>query len=343
MRIQSGFSFSWFAGLLFLASGLPLKAQRSRHVTIAAIGTAPRASASTASPAMVAEVIAFWERQLKQVWPSSPDLVLLPEAADRPSGLSIAEQFHYFRLRGDEVLDFFRRQAAAHHCYIALGTKRQSEDSSWHNSVIIIDREGKTKGIYNKNFPTLDEIQAGIRPADEAPVFDLDFGRVACAICFDLNFHELLDRYSCQHPDLILFSSVYHGGPEQDSWAYGCRSYFVSAVADPGIASEIKNPLGEVVASSTNYFHYTVATINLDFRLAHLDYNWERLAALQSKYGGRVTVHDPGKLGSVLIYSNDPALATDDLVREFHIELLDDYFSRARRLRLASIHQNAQQ
>lgn len=320
-----------------MLAGCVSLAQPSRKVCIASIGAAPRASSSSASQTMVEEVIRFWKKELVQVWPSSPDLVVLPEAADRPGGLSMQEQFKYFRIRGEQVLDYFRKEATVHHCYIALGTKRQLQDSSWRNSVILIDRKGAIKGIYNKNFPTLDEIEAGILPADEAPVFDLDFGRVACAICFDLNFHELLHRYQSQHPDLILFSSVYHGGPEQNTWAYQCRSYFVSAIADPGIPSEIRNPLGEVIASSTNYYHYTVATINLDFRMAHLDYNWDKLAALKAKYGNRISIHDPGKLGSVLISSEDPHLSTDQMLLGTNIELLDEYFSRARRLRLAAI------
>jgi hypothetical protein len=87
--------------------------------------------------------------------------------------------------------------------------------------------------------------------------------------------------------------------------------------------------LGEVVASNTNYFDYAVADVNLDCRLAHLDYNWSRLRALKNKYGPRVRITDPGFLGSVLITSEDEKTTVDEMVKEFKIEPLDDYMVRA--------------
>ena len=71
------------------------------------------------------------------------------------------------------------------------------------------------------------------------------------------------------------------------------------------------------------------ATVNLDYCQAHLDYNWEKLTALKAKYGPGVTITDPGYLGSVLITSETNAASAKAMAREFKIELLDDYFTRA--------------
>jgi len=79
---------------------------------------------------------------------------------------------------------------------------------------------------------TLPETESGILYGREAPVFDCDFGRVAFAICFDLNFDELRLKYVKAKPDLIVFSSVYHGGLMQAYWAYSCRAHFIGAVAE---------------------------------------------------------------------------------------------------------------
>jgi hypothetical protein len=38
---------------------------------------------------------------------------------------------------------------------------------------------------------------------------------------------------------------------------------------------------------------------------------------------------DPGCLGSVLISSEHEAISADEMIKEFEIELLDDYFARA--------------
>jgi hypothetical protein len=72
-----------------------------------------------------------------------------------------------------------------------------------------------------------------------------------------------------------------------------------------------------------------VADVNLDCRLAHLDYNWLRLRALKSRYGPKVRITDPGFLGCVLISSEDTMITVDEMVKEFNVELLDDYMSRA--------------
>ena len=148
-----------------------------------------------------------------------------------------------------------------------------------------------------------------------------------------MNFDELRLRYAKEKPDLIIFSSMYHGGVVQNMWAYTCRSHFVSSVYK-GNPSEIRNPMGEVIASNTNYFDYTVARINLDCKLVHLDYNWSKLTAMKEKYATSVTVSDPGKLASVLITSENSKVTAGQMVKEFEIELLDDYLNRAREFRL---------
>ena len=94
------------------------------------------------------------------------------------------------------------------------------------------------------------------------------------------------------------------------------------------------SPVGEIVAQSTNYFPYVNHTMNLDYAVAHLDYNWEKLDALRSKYKGGVTVRDPGLLGSVLITS-ECGVPAIEMVKEFEIELLDDYMARSLKHRRA--------
>ena len=92
--------------------------------------------------------------------------------------------------------------------------------------------------------------------------------------------------------------------------------------------------MGDVVATTTNYFDFVVTEINLDSRLVHLDFNWERLTALKKKYGPAVTITDPGRLGAVLVASEDKNITADQMIAEFKLELLDDYLNRARNFRL---------
>ncbi len=298
-------------------------------IRIATIGPRPLQVALDSSPQRIVELmIDHWQGRLDQVLPDRPDLIVVPEACDRPADFPKDRLFDYYRVRKDKMLHFFSAAAREHNCYVLYSAARGMEDGSRRNSSFLIGRKGDVAGIYNKNHVVIEETtESSILCGREAPVFECDLGRIACAICFDLNFDEIRLKYAAEKPDLILFSSMYHGGLMQTYWAYSCRSYFVGAIAGP--PSEIRNPFGEIVASTTNYRDFAVADVNLDYCLAHLDYNREKLSELKARYGPDVSIHDPGYVGSVLITSLHEELSAVDMAKEFEIELLDDYIKRA--------------
>ena len=304
--------------------------KKKGYVTIATIGSAPASVPDNIEPQQAVErIIAHWKRQFSQVLPDKPDLIVVPEACDRPSGFSGEKLQEYYKVRKNQIRQFFAQIARENNCYMVYSAYRIIPDGTKRNSSVLIDRKGNVAGIYNKNHPTIGEIEKGTLCGKEAPVFDCDFGRVAMAICFDLNFDELRLKYVKSKPDLIIFSSMYHGGLMQSYWAYSCRCHFVGAIASKATPSEIRNPLGQIIASNTNYFNFAVAKVNLDCELAHLDYNWERLRKRKAKYGPKVTISEPGCLGSVLITSQHETISVEEMIKEFEIELLDDYFARA--------------
>lgn len=325
------------ASLVFMLFTVSLHA--ANYVTIATIGTRPPSmDPGMGYQQMVDQVKDFWANELKQVLPDQPDLIVLPEACDRPGGLTAEEQFQYYQIRKKQVWDYFAGIARKNRCYLAYGTKWQEEGGTWRNSMVLFDRQGEVAGIYHKNFPTIGEIENGIKPGTETPVFQCDFGTVGGVICYDLNFTELCDRYADLQPDILVFPSMYHGGMMQSYWAYQCRSFFVGALGFREIPSEILNPLGEVLASSTNYFDFVVQRVNLDQTIAHLDNNWGKLRQLKEKYGNTVTISDPGRLGPVLITSEHETVTALQMAREFDIELIDSYFERSREVRKGYLH-----
>lgn len=309
----------------------------ANSVKISSIGAlAVQADPDATNQQVVDHVIEHWRIKVAQVTPDAPDLIVVPECCDVPAGFPMDNR-DYYRHRKNQVRDFFTEVAKDNRCYVAYSAAREMPDGSWRNSTTIIDRNGDIAGIYNKNHVVIEETtEAGILCGKDAPIIECDFGRVACAICFDLNFEELRSKYAAARPDLIIFCSAYHGGLAQAMWAYCCRAHFVGAIGNG--PCQIRNPQGDVIASSTNYHDFITATVNLDCRLAHLDYNQERLAKLKAKYGPRVEIHDPGYLGSVLISSEDPDVAVEQMIAEFEIELLDDYMSRAMAHRNAPEH-----
>ena len=302
----------------------------SRPLTISTFSTVPPAFAAGTFPgAAVDHVIAHWRAQLRKVLADGPDLILLPEIADQPTGHH-DELDGYLAARGTRVRDFFAEIAREYRCHIAYTSLQQDEQGGRRNTMLILDREGRLSGSYDKRHVVIDEYEdTAVQYGTGDVVVECDFGRVACAICFDIYFDEARTRVAESRPDLVLFSSMVHGGLLQSHWAYSCNAHFVAAlhIMRP---SAIVAPTGEILATTTNYFDYVMATINLDCGLFHLDHNRPRIEAARAKYGDELGLRDPGYLGAVLLSSEAKGRSIDDIAREFDLEPLSAYLDRSR-------------
>ena len=324
-KLKKGIMPVLFFCMCFL--GTANAANRKRIATIGQ--RTPTLNKSAGNQKMVEQMIAFWKRELDQVIHDKPDLIVLPENADFPWGLTQAEKNEYIKVRGNQILDFFASVAKSTNSYLVYSMRRYDEKGMLRNTGVLLGRKGETVGMYDKNYPTIGEIEAGIKPGTSVPVFKCDFGKLAIAICYDLNFDKLREKYAALKPNVIAFPSAYHGGFVQSNWAYTCRSFFVGSISGMGAYSQVRNPLGEIVASSTNYFNYTVANVNLDYKLVHLDYHRGKLKDLKKKYGNSVHITEPGGLGVVLVTSENEGVGVDEMLKEFGIEPVDNYFNRS--------------
>ncbi len=287
---------------------------------------------NTPPDTVVQKMIRFWQGEIEKVLPDRPDLIVLPEACDRPQNFYVdwGLEKRYYQARKDRILDYFRGVARENHCYIVYSYKHEVEDGSFRNTSVMIDRNGAILGEYDKNYPTIGEMKRGVKAGKGPVVLETDFGRVGFLICFDLLFEDLRDAYARLKPDMMVFSARYHGGIMESMWAYTTRSWFVGCVEDrPGMPSQIYNPLGNLVATTTDYLDYVVATINLDYDLVHLDLNGEKLQALKKKYGREVSIYDPGYVGAFLVTSNSDKVNVKEMLKEFDIKDWDDYYSRS--------------
>ena len=124
-----------------------------------------------------------------------------------------------------------------------------------------------------------------------------------------------MQRYAAQKPDLIVFSSMYHGGLSQEYWAYSCRSFFAGAICND--QSRILNPFGETVAASTNYYPFVTGRINLDYALVHIDRNGPKYFAAKQKYGDRLVMMHQGSVVMDLTDAEKKAIGTEDILRKF--------------------------
>lgn len=307
----------------------------SNFVTLSAIGAPEPDFSSFPKDFSVyeKEIKNFLKKQIDKVLNDKPDLIVFPECANRYQPNTKLELKEYYAYLGDSITEFLKPIAVQNNTNIAYSAVHLAtlfDEKPFLNSTIYINRKGEICGAYNKNHIMAAEYElADIKYGTEANLINLDFGNVASAICFDLNFDELMCRYKVQKPDLIVFSSMYHGGlMRQAQWAYTCRSYFIGAICEKPCT--ILNPYGNIIATSTNYTDYISTKVNLDYVLCHFDYNYEKLDAVKNKYKDAVTVYDPGYVGSVMLSVNIPGITANDVAEEFEIQLLDDYLDEAR-------------
>ena len=300
----------------------------ANHVKISTFSTCSPEAGPLRGRDAVEAMRRFWEQNLAKVTPDRPDLIVLPEVCDQFSDIPRDEQPEYLAARGDAMLQFFAETARNHRCYIAYSALRTLKDGSWRNSIRMIDRNGNVCGCYDKNHLYLEEYEyLSIQRGPDAQTIQTDFGSVACMICFDLNFESLIQKYKPQQPDLVLFSSMYHGGIMQQYWAYKLRAHLVSAVQ--GLPSHFISPAGQITAGTTNYFDTATQQLNLDCQTVHFDFNMEKLRKLKHAYGTNVILSDPGYLGSFIVYSNSDTVSAAHMLEEFEIEPLDTYLDRA--------------
>ena len=299
--------------------------------------TAPRQPDFSSLP----KSFSVYEREIKahlktlvdEVLTETPDLIVFPECSNRYVPNTRDEMREFYTYIGEGVVDYLKGLAKENNTNIAYCAHRLvglPKEAPFRNSTTYIGRNGEILGVYDKNYVMSSlEYDTGVAYGDKAELIELDFGKVATAICFDLNFDELLDKYAKQKPDIVVFSSAYHGGEmRQAHWAYKCRSFFVGSIIDK--PSAILNPYGEIIASTTNYTRTASAKINLDYALCHMDYNMEKITLAKQKYGNRLSVYDPGYFGSVMLSYLDNDKTVEDVMTEFGINTLDAYLDGAR-------------
>lgn len=316
----------------------------SRPVRIAVVSAFPLVlPGDIGDEEMLAAIVAHWRSRIAEVLPDAPDLIVLPEHGDRPwVRLEPVEHFPVDRIRrftefkGDRVRDALAEIAVAHRTRIAYSGYRLV-DGSLRNSTQLVGIDGAVVATYDKNYLTIPE--HGTRGVDygaSIPVFETDLGRIAMLICFDLNFVEAIPELERQRPELIVFSSAYHGGFVQQHWAYSTRAYLAASVYPPN-TSGIVSPAGDAVATSTNYRHSAVATIDLDYAVVHIDRNMPAIRRAKQELGSGLLVHDPGRIGSLLLTAATPELRIDDILRDYGIQRLEDYLEESRRERARSL------
>ncbi len=141
------------------------------------------------------------EAVLDETGRSKVDIVLLPEYMQ---GDRIEEPLEgpSFRLMSAKARQYGM-------CVAGGIVRRDDATDRVYNTALLLDRQGKLVGTYDKLHPYSPEInEEGISPGRAVPVFRTDFGTVGIMICYDSWFTDVAELLSLKGAELILFPNA---------------------------------------------------------------------------------------------------------------------------------------
>jgi predicted amidohydrolase len=301
---------------------------RRRPVRVATVSHRPTAGAD--GPEGVDRLMKGAELYLERAARMGAALVAFPEVYPQ---LAVADTFHHPEPTEGGSLDRVREAARRHKLLIVWPRLEYDPDRGVRNTSVLVDRTGEILGRYDQMFPTTSELEKGVVPGTEAPVFETDLGRVGMMICFDMNFREVHDALARGKPDLVVFSSMYRGSLQAQALAFELGAFVITSIASE--LGLVIDRCGRIVKEST-YEALAVASINTNGVALHMDFNAQKMDAMLAKYGPALTFDYHTREAFYIIESTADRDVTE-LVKEFGLEPADAYWARSRRLRAEAV------
>jgi predicted amidohydrolase len=158
---------------------------------------------------------------------------------------------------------FLGRQAKKHRLYIVAGLYERAGKAIYNTSVLI-GRDGELVGKYHKVCLPREEIDGGLMPGAEYPVFDTDFGRVAMMVCWDVSYPEVARELAAKGAEVILMPIA--GGNEILVRARAIENQVYLVASGYDIPTAIYNRAGEALAKAKKAPEVVVSEIDLNTR-----------------------------------------------------------------------------
>jgi len=268
-----------------------------------------------------------------------PDFVCFPEVclqhAARQDGL--AEELA--QTVPGPATEAVGEKARALDSYVVLPLYERDGDRLY-NSAALIDPDGDVRGTYRKVAPTGGEIDGGLTPGTEVPVWDTEFGRVGLFICWDIKYPVVASELARKGADLVLHPTHGSGYQRCKTWSQ-YHGYHVVFCDKHG--AEVFEPTGNVVGGNWNEWNLPAlddmdlhgGSARLSFAEVNLDTNVYParpvLKDLMEAYRGDVVMHERHDDGLVVLESVSEDVSLADLEREYdELESARTYEERMR-------------
>jgi predicted amidohydrolase len=263
--------------------------------------------------------------------------VVAREAARGADLIALPETWANQSLNQPETLDgpiisTLADLARRHRTYIVCPLDRQEGDRRL-NSAVLLDRTGAVAGIYDKLYPYWSEfaLQPAVAIGSTAPVFATDFGRVGCAICYDVNFPEVWQELADNGAELVVWPSAYSAGTTLQAHALIHHYYIVTSTQTADcLVYDVDGRL--LLDEKSDDVTVSRITLDLDRGIYHENFNLAPLERLLAEHGDDVAVerHLPREQWIVL-RAKRPGVSVRALARAYGMEELRDYIARSRR------------
>lgn len=213
-----------------------------------------------------------------------------------------------------------------------IWTLIERDHQGLYNTAVLIGRDGQIIGRYRKFQPTSYEMAAGICPGMDVQVWQTDFGRVGIATCFDIKFAEVGLALSRGRANIVFWPSMFAGGLRLNSWARDYGFHMVSSFSEKctvinsrGQQEDCQQPF----SSGNGLLACAFAELNTDCKTYHLDYNQDKLAEIEIKYGDGIDIHFCRDEAMFVMSSQMPDRSVQNIEREFELEDLRNYLDKA--------------